>query len=71
MAVEVEIAARRVLGAYALMFNEAKAESMREVVINHLRDLFAQGQTDEERLAVHAMCYLKGADGSALPRGAS
>jgi hypothetical protein len=59
----VEIATRRVLETYALMFSNAKAEAVREGLEDYLRKMFSAGETDESRLAVCGLVYLREKEG--------
>jgi hypothetical protein len=59
----VEVATRRVLETYALMFDSAKAESAREGVEDYLQKMFSAGETDEGRLAVCGLVYLREKEG--------
>jgi hypothetical protein len=59
----IEIATRRVLETYALMFDTAKAEQARDDVVQYLNKVFSAGETDESRLAVCGLVYLREKDG--------
>jgi hypothetical protein len=59
----IEIATRRVLETYALMFDTAKAEEARESVVQYLEKMFSAGETDEGRLAVCGLVYLREREG--------
>ena len=63
----VEIATRRVLETYALMFDTARAEAAREVVEDYLQKMFSAGETDESRLAVCGLVYLREKEGRSDP----
>ena len=43
----IEVATRRVLETYALMFDTTKAEAARESVEDYLQKMFSAGETDE------------------------
>lgn len=59
----IEIATRRVLETYALMSNTAKAEEARESVVEYLQKMFSAGETDESRLAVYGLVFLREKEG--------
>jgi hypothetical protein len=59
----IEVATRRVLETYALMFDTEKAEAVRESVVDYLQTLFSAGETDEGRLAVCGLVYLREKEG--------
>ena len=59
----IEVATRRVLETYALMFDNAKAEAVRESVEQYLQTMFSAGETDESRLAVCGLVYLREKEG--------
>lgn len=59
MTTAIETATRRVLETYALMFDVAKAESMRPSLSDYLQTVFSAGETDENRLAVCGLAYLR------------
>jgi hypothetical protein len=59
----IEIATRRVLETYALMFDTAKAEQARDDVVQYLNKVSSAGETDESRLAVCGLVYLREKDG--------
>ena len=63
----IEIATRRVLETYALMFDTAKAEAAREGVEEYLQKMFSAGETDEGRLAVCGLVYLREKEGRSDP----
>jgi hypothetical protein len=63
----IEIATRRVLETYALMFSTAKAEAARESVEEYLKTMFSAGETDESRLAVCGLVYLREKEGRSDP----
>lgn len=63
----IEIATRRVLETYALMFNAAKAEEAREGLVEYLQKMFSAGETDEGRLAVCGLVYLREKEGRSDP----
>jgi hypothetical protein len=55
----VEVATQRVLQTYALMFDDEKAEAVRETVVEHIERRLTEGETDDGRLAVSALSYLR------------
>lgn len=55
----VETATKRIIETYSLMFDPAKAESARAHLIGYLEMLFSAGETDERRLAVCGLAYLR------------
>lgn len=59
----IDLATRRVLETYALMFDTAKAEAAREGVVEYLEKMFSAGETDEGRLAVCGLVYLREKEG--------
>jgi hypothetical protein len=59
----IEIATRRVLETYALMFNTDKAAEVRESVVAYLEKMHSAGETDEGRLAVCGLVYLREKEG--------
>ena len=59
----IEVATRRVLETYALMFDTAKAEQARDDVVQYLSKVFSAGETDEGRLAVCGLVYLREKEG--------
>jgi hypothetical protein len=63
----IEIATRRVLETYALMFDTDKAEEAREGVIAYLEKMYSAGETDEVRLAVCGLVYLREKEGRSDP----
>ena len=63
----IEVATRRVLETYALMFNTEKAEEVRESVVDYMQTLFSAGETDEGRLAVCGLVYLREKEGHSDP----
>jgi hypothetical protein len=63
----IEIATRRVLETYALMFSTEKAEEAREGVVEYLKTMFSAGETDESRLAVCGLVYLREKEGHSDP----
>jgi hypothetical protein len=63
----IEVATRRVLETYALMFDTAKAEEVREGVQEYLQKVFSAGETDEDRLAVCGLVYLREKEGRSDP----
>ena len=63
----IEIATRRVLETYSLMFDTAKAEAAREGVEEYLKKMFSAGETDESRLAVCGLVYLREKEGRSDP----
>ena len=63
----IEIATRRVLETYALMFDNAKAEAAREGLEDYLSKMFSAGETDESRLAVCGLVYLREKEGRSDP----
>ena len=63
----IEVATRRVLETYALMFDNAKAEQARDDVVQYLNKVFSAGETDEGRLAVCGLVYLREKAGHADP----
>jgi hypothetical protein len=63
----IEVATRRVLETYALMFDTAKAEEAREGVQEYLQKVFSAGETDEDRLAVCGLVYLREKEGRSDP----
>ncbi|MDQ8729604.1 hypothetical protein [Bradyrhizobium sp. LHD-71] len=67
MADAIEIATRRVLETYTLMFSAAKAEDARESLVDYLQKVFSAGETDEGRLAVCGLVYLREREGRSDP----
>jgi hypothetical protein len=63
----IEIATRRVLETYALMFDTNRAEEARESVVNYLERMYSAGETDESRLAVCGLVYLREKEGRSDP----
>ena len=63
----IEVATRRVLETYALMFDNAKAEAVREGLEDYLQKVFSAGETDESRLAVCGLVYLREKEGRSDP----
>jgi hypothetical protein len=63
----IEIATRRVLETYALMFDADKAEGARESVVAYLEKMYSAGETDEGRLAVCGLVYLREKEGRSDP----
>ena len=63
----IEIATRRVLETYALMFDTNRAEEARESVVNYLERMYSAGETDESRLAVCGLVYLREKEGHSDP----
>ena len=63
----IELATRRVLETYALMFDTARAEEVRESVEAYLQKMFSAGETDESRLAVCGLVYLREREGRSDP----
>jgi hypothetical protein len=59
MTTSIETATRRVLETYALMFNVEQAESKRASLSDYLQTVFSAGETDENRLAVCGLAYLR------------
>lgn len=58
MTTAIEAATRRVLETYALMFDVAKAESVRDSLTDYLETVFSAGEKDETRLAVCGLAFL-------------
>ena len=57
----------RMFTIYAQMMGTDKiSEDLRAMSSNHVRELFEAGETDEERLTVRGLTYLKKANGSPL-----
>jgi hypothetical protein len=55
----------RMFTIYAQMMGTNKiSEDLKIMGSNHVRELFEAGETDEERLTVRGLTYLKKADGS-------
>jgi hypothetical protein len=67
----IEIATRRVLETYALMFGDAKVEAVREGLEDYLKTMFSAGETDESRLAVCGLVYLREKQGDPVAHGFS
>lgn len=65
----VEVAARRVLETYSLMFDPAKAEAAQGILTEYLQKLFSAGEKDEIRLAVYGLAYLREKEGRSDPVG--
>ncbi len=63
----IEIATRRVLETYALMFDTDKAAEARESVVAYLEKMYSAGETDESRLAVCGLVYLREKEGRSDP----
>jgi hypothetical protein len=63
----IEVASRRVLETYALMFDNGKAEEVRESVVAYLEKMYTAGETDEGRLAVCGLVYLREKEGRSDP----
>ena len=63
----IEFTTRRVLETYALMFNTDKAAEARESVIAYLEKMYSAGETDESRLAVCGLVYLREKEGRSDP----
>jgi hypothetical protein len=63
----IEIATRRVLETYALMFDTNKAQEARESVVSYLERMYSAGETDESRLAVCGLVYLREKEGRSDP----
>lgn len=63
----IDVATRRVLETYALMFDTAKAEAARTDVVEYLERMFSAGETDEGRLAVCGLVYLRTKEGRSDP----
>lgn len=59
----VEVATQRIMQTYALMFSAEKAEEIRENVVDYIETLFSAGETDESRLAVCGLAYLREKEG--------
>lgn len=60
-------AIERMFTIYAQMIGTEKInEDLRIMASNHVRELFEAGETDEERLTVRGLTYLKKTDGSPL-----
>lgn len=58
----VQAATNRIVDTYSLMFNPAKAESIRAYVTDYLEMLFSAGEKDERRLAICGLAYLRKQD---------
>lgn len=67
MQTAVDIAIGRILKTYSLMWDDRKAEEARARVSDYLQTLFAGGETDEERLAVCGLVYLREKEGRSNP----
>lgn len=65
----VEIATQRIMQTYSLMFSEEKAQDIRETVVSYIETLFSAGETDESRLAVCGLAYLREKEGRSDPVG--
>jgi hypothetical protein len=58
----VDSVAGRIVETYGLIFSREKAEAARPEIIKFLDAAAAKGETDEERLAVDCMKYLRKRD---------
>jgi hypothetical protein len=54
----------RVIQTYGLLTNREAADQARHKVENYLRSLFEAGETDDNRLTVFGLVYLRELDGS-------
>jgi hypothetical protein len=65
----MQIAIDRIMQTYDLLMNRTAAASAeaREKVTEYLKTLSAAGETDEHRLAVCGLTYLRELDGSSDP----
>jgi hypothetical protein len=63
----VELATRRVLETYALMFDTDKAQAVRDSVESYLQKVYSAGETDESRLAVCGLVFLREKQGHTDP----
>ena len=63
----VDLAVQRILKTYSLMWNDQKAAEAHAKVAAYLQTLFAGGETNEERLAVCGLVYLREKDGRSNP----
>ena len=61
----VAIAIRKVLETYALIHGDDRADAHRECVVDYLNQRFAAGESDNTRLAVAALTFLREKDGDA------
>ena len=62
MSSNFESVTARVVEAYGLIFDRAKAEATRPSVLKYLKAAHAEGVVDEERLAVGCMKHLRERD---------
>lgn len=63
----IDLATRRILKTYSLMWGDQRAEEARAKVADYLQTLFAGGETNEERLAVCGLVYLREKEGRSNP----
>ena len=57
----------RVIQTYGLLTNQQAAEQAKAKVENYIRTLFEAGETDDNRLTVCGLVYLRELDGSNDP----
>lgn len=57
----------RVIQTYGLLTSQEAAEQMKAKVENYIRTLFEAGETDDNRLTVCGLVYLRELDGSNDP----
>jgi hypothetical protein len=58
----IETVTRRVMEAYALMYDDQSADEDREKIASLIESLVQNGETDESRLAVAALSRLRRPD---------
>ena len=57
----------RVIQTYGLLTSQETADNMKVKVENYIRTLFEAGETDDNRLTVCGLVYLRELDGSNDP----
>jgi hypothetical protein len=62
MQATIEIVTRRVMEAYALMYDDQSADEDRKKIALLIQSLVQNGETDEGRLAVSALARLRRPD---------
>jgi hypothetical protein len=58
----IEAATRRVIESYALMRDEDTAEAARAKIVSFIEQAWRAGETDDNRLAVSALIFLRTAN---------
>jgi hypothetical protein len=58
----IEAATRRVMESYALMRDDDAAEAVRAKIVSFIEQAWRAGETDDNRLAVSALIFLRTSD---------